>query len=194
MGQVEESVNEARLALSLDPRDVLLNVHLGWAYVHARRYDEAIAQSLKAIEMDPNLEVTYTPLGRAYLGKRMHKEALATFQKILTLPGGVATGPDPYLGYTYAVMGMPSEAQSTLAVLQERYRNGRATAYDLAMVYAGLNDKAQTLDWLEKAYEERAGGLLQLKADLLFDSIRSDPRFANLVRRLGLPSTSARTN
>jgi serine/threonine protein kinase len=92
-----------RLALELDPLDVLLNVHLGWAYLQARRYDESIAQSLKAIAMDPTLEVAHTTLARAYLGKGMYTEALAEFQKVVTLAGGVATGPDTYLGYTDAL-------------------------------------------------------------------------------------------
>src|SRR5439155_12980683 len=96
---------EARRALELDPLDVLLNVHRAWADLNARRYDDSIAQSLKAVAMDPNLEVTYTGLGRAYLGKRMYREALDAFQKTVTLSGGTATGPDAYLGYTYAAMG-----------------------------------------------------------------------------------------
>ena len=98
MGRYEESVTEARRALDLDPLDVLLNVHLAWAYLHARRYDEAITQGLKAIAMDPTLEVAYTAPARAYIGKKMYAEALAEFQKTVTLAGGVATGPDTYLG------------------------------------------------------------------------------------------------
>jgi serine/threonine protein kinase/tetratricopeptide (TPR) repeat protein len=193
VGRLEESVREARVALDLDPLDVLLNVHLGWAYLHARRYDEAVAQSLEAIAMDPNLEVTYTVLGRAYLGKKMYAEALAEFEKMLTLAGGVATGPDTYLGYTYAVMGRKPEALQKLAILRERYKQKQASAsaYDLAVVYMGLSETDQALEWLERALLERSGGLLQLKADLLFDPIRSDARFASIIGRLGLPPDSA---
>ena len=187
MGRFEESVTEARRALDLDPLDVLLNVHLAWAYLHARRYDEAIAQGLKAIAMDPNLEVARTALGRAYLGKKMYAEALDEFQKTVTLAGGVATGPDTYLGYTYAVMGMKADALAKLNILRARYEQGQATAYDLAVVYTGLNDKEQAFDWLQKAYMERSGGLLQIKGDLIFDPMRSDGRFNSLLRRLGLP-------
>ena len=187
MGRFEESVTEARRALDLDPLDVLLNVHLAWAYLHARRYDEAIAQGLKAIAMDPNLEVARTALGRAYLGKKMYAEALDEFQKTVTLAGGVATGPDTYLGYTYAVMGMKADALAKLNILRARYEQGQATAYDLAVVYTGLNDKEQAFDWLQKAYMERSGGLLQIKGDLIFDPMRSDERFNSLLRRLGLP-------
>ena len=177
------------MALELDPLDVLLNVHLGWAYLHSGRLDEAIAQSLKAVAMDPNLEVARTGLGRAYLGKKMYVEALDEFQKMVTLAGGVATGPDKYLGYTFAVMGRKAEALGKLELLQGRYRQGTASAYDVALLYAGLNDRDQALEWLEKAFTERSGGLLQLKADIMFDPIRSEARFESLVRRLGLPPT-----
>jgi serine/threonine protein kinase/Tfp pilus assembly protein PilF len=187
MGRHDESVSEARRAVDLDPLDVLLNTHLGWAYLHARRYDESIAQSRKAIDMDPNLEVSRTALGRAFLGKKMYAEALDEFQKTVTLAGGVATGPDTYLGYTYAVMGMKADALAKLNFLRARYEQGQATAYDLAVVYAGLNDTEQALDWLQKAYMERSGGLLQIKGDLIFDPIRSDERFKNVLRSLGLP-------
>ena len=187
MGRFEESVAEARRALELDPLDVLLNVHLSWAYLHARRYDEAITQGLKAIAMDPTLEVAYTAPARAYLGKKMYAEALAEFQKTVTLAGGVATGPDTYLGYTYAVMGMKADALAKLNILRARYEQGQATAYDLAVVYVGLNDTEHAFDWLQKAYMERSGGLLQIKGDLIFDPIRSDERFKSLLRSLGLP-------
>jgi TolB-like protein/Flp pilus assembly protein TadD len=187
MGRFEESVAEARRALALDPLDVLLNIHLSWAYLHARRYDEAITQGLKAIAMDPTLEVAYTAPARAYIGKKMYAEALAEFQKTVTLAGGVATGPDTYLGYTYAVMGMKADALTKLNILRARYEQGQATAYDLAVVYTGLNDTEQAFDWLQKAYMERSGGLLQIKADVIFDPIRSDERFKSLLSSLGLP-------
>ena len=189
MGRSEESVREAQLALDLDPLDVLLNVHLGWAYLHSGRLDEAIAQSLKAVAMDRNLEVARSALGRAYLGKKMYVEALGEFQKMVTLAGGVATGPDTYLGYTFAVMGRKAEALGKLNLLQERYRQGTASAYDVALLYAGLNDRDRALEWLEKALTEKSGGLLQLKADLMFEPIRSDARFESIVRRMGLPAT-----
>jgi len=187
VGRVEESVSEARVALQLDPLDVLLNVHLGWAYLHARRYDEAIAQSIKAIAMDPNLEVAYTVLGRAYLGKKMYAEALVEFQKTVTLAEGVATGPDTYLGYTFAVMGRKADAVQKLDILRARYKQGQASAYDLAVVYTGLSERDLALMWLEQAFVERSGGLLQIKGDLIFDPMRSDERFNSLLRRLGLP-------
>ena len=86
-------------------------------------------------------------------------------------------------------MGRKTEALGKLELLEGRYRKGTASAYDLALLYAGLNDRDQALEWLEKAFTDRSGGLLQLKADIMFDPIRSDARFESLVRRLGLPPT-----
>ena len=80
-GRLEESVAEAKRAVEIDPLDVLLNIHLGWAYLYARKYDEAIAQLQKAIKMDSTSEVTYSALGRAYLGKQMYAEAMTAFPK-----------------------------------------------------------------------------------------------------------------
>jgi serine/threonine protein kinase/tetratricopeptide (TPR) repeat protein len=171
VGRVEESVSEARLALALDSLDVLLNVHLAWAYLHARRYDEAIAQSRTAISMDPNLEVAHTTLGRAYLGKKMYVEALAEFEKTVTLAGGVATGPDTYLGYAYAVMGRKADALQKLAMLRQRHMQGQTSAYDVAVVYTGLGETDQAFEWLERAFVERSGGLCSSRPTLC--SIRS---------------------
>ena len=88
-------------------------------------------------------------------------------------------------------MGMKTAAVQKLAILRERYTQGQASAYDVAVVYTGLAETDQALEWLEKAFVERSGGLLQIKADLMFDTIRSDARFASIVGRLGLPSDPA---
>ena len=191
MGRLDESVAEARRALELDPLDVLLNTHLAWAQLNARRYDESIDQSLKAIAMDPNIETSRTTLGRAYLGKRMFDEALSEFQKVATLSGGVATGPDTYIAYTYALMGRREEAVKKLDSLRDRYAKGMATAYDVGIVYVALGDRDRSFEWLIKACEERSGTLEPLNTDVMFDPIRQDPRFNDLVARLGLPVNSA---
>ena len=86
-------------------------------------------------------------------------------------------------------MGRKAEALGKLELLQGRYRQGTASAYGLALLYAGLNDRDRALEWLEKAFTEKSGGLLQLKADLMFEPIRSDARFESIVRRMGLPAT-----
>jgi eukaryotic-like serine/threonine-protein kinase len=186
MGRIEESVSEAKKALELDPLDVLLNVHLAWAYLNARKYDESIEQSQKAIGMDSSSEVAQSGLGRAYLGKRMYDEAMMAFQKTAALSGGTSIGPTTYIGYTHAASGRKEEALKILEILKDRYQKGTGSPYDVGVVYAGLKEKDLALQWLDKAEQERSGALLLLKVDPIFDDFRSDARFADILRRLGL--------
>src|SRR5215831_6695727 len=140
MGKIDESVLEAKKALELDPLDVLLNIHLGWAYLYARKYDESIEQLQKAIHMDSTIEAAHSALGRAYLGKRMYAEAMTEFQKAAELAGGTSIGPQTYIAYTYAVSGKKDETLKILENLKERYQMGTVSPYDLALVYAGLTE------------------------------------------------------
>lgn len=188
MGRIKESLSEAKRALELDPLDVLLNIHLAFANLYAREYDAAIEQSRKAIGMDPNIEAAHTGLGRAYLGKRRYADAITEFQKTITLSGGTAIAPRTWIGYTHAVSGNKADALEILNTLKEEYEQGKnVSPYDLAIIYAGLGQKNDALAWLQKAYEERSGGLLLLKVDAIFDSLKSEPRFQNLLARIGLP-------
>jgi eukaryotic-like serine/threonine-protein kinase len=186
MGRLEESVAEAKRALELDPLDVLINIHLGWAYLYARRYDEAIEQSRKAINMDSTIEAAHSVLGRAYLGKQMYADAMKEFQKSRELSSPTSVAPQTFLAYTYAVSGKKDEALKILEALKERFQKGMGSSYDLAVVYAGLKDKELVLQSLERADEERSGALVLLKVDPLFDDFRSDARFGDVLRHLGL--------
>jgi eukaryotic-like serine/threonine-protein kinase len=183
MGRLEESVVEAKRALDLDPLDVLLNIHLGWAYLYARRYDDAIEQLKKSISMDSSIEAAHSALGRAYLGKQMYTDAMIEFQKTAALSGGTSIGPTTYIAYTNAVSGKRDEARKLLDTLKAR---GAGSPYDFALIYAGLKQNEMVLPLLEEAAEERSGALLLLKVDPLFDEYRSETRFHNLLRRLGL--------
>ena len=104
------------------------------------------------------------------------------------LAGGTSVGPQPYIAYTYALSDRKDEAVKILAGLKERDQNATGSSYDLALIYAGLNEKNLAVQSLEKAVAERSGALLLLKVDPLFDGLRSDPRFGDLLRRLGLQS------
>ena len=187
VGRADESVAEARRALFLDPLDVLLNLHLGWAYVYARRYDDAIKQLQKTNEMDPNLALIHTMLGWAYVGKKMYGEAIMEFQRAITLSEATGTGPNTWLGHAYAESGKKSEAVKILDSLKERYNRGIASPFDVAVIQVGLGDKDQTLEWLQKAYQERSGSLLLLKVEPVFDSLRQESEFRDLLAHLGLP-------
>jgi eukaryotic-like serine/threonine-protein kinase len=188
MGRTAESIAEARRALDLDPLDVLLNVHLGWAYLYGRNYESAIEQLRKSIDVDANFDSPHILLGRAYTLKRMYGEAIAALQRAMHLSGGTGGLPVASLGYAYAVSGKRDEAIRALDSLKELYKRNKVSSYDLAIIYTGLGEKERALESLEKAYEDRTGGLLLLKVEPIFDSLRSDPRFVNLTRRLGLVS------
>ena len=150
----------------------------------ARRYDEAIAQSRKTIEMDPRFATAYQNLGQSYEQKGMYAEAAATFQELnKVVPGhGLAS-----LARADALAGKTDEAQKILAQLREPSGRRSVSPYGVAMIYAGLGDKAQTFAWLEKAYQQRAWAMVFLKVEPQLDGLRSDPRFEDLLGRVGLP-------
>jgi eukaryotic-like serine/threonine-protein kinase len=187
VGQTQQSLAESRRALEIDPHDVLLNVHLGWNYLYARQSDQAIEQMRKAIEMDPDFFRAHLFLGRAYEQKGMYKEALAAYERAIELEakrGETVV----MLGHLHAVSGNRAEATSILEELRELYRGNKISAYDLAVIYAGLGENEQAFEFLRKSYEERTGGLLLLKSEPIFESLRSDPRYGELLRRMGLTS------
>lgn len=186
-GRIEESLIQSKRALELSPLDILFNIHLGWHYLYARQYDQALDQIEKTGEMDKNFAQTYPWLGLILEQKGRYPEAIAAFQKALRLfPGGSSIA-EAELAHTYAVSGNREEAQKIIAELQQLAKSRYVSSYQIAAIYAGLREKDQAFAWLEKAYEERSDGLVNLKAEQRFDSLRSDPRFADLVRRVGLP-------
>ncbi|HEY3129609.1 MAG TPA: tetratricopeptide repeat protein, partial [Acidobacteriota bacterium] len=186
----DEAVAEAERAIGLDPLDLLINIHLGWAYLYARRYDQAIEQLRKTIAMDPNLPGPRLFLGWAYERKGAYENAIAEFQKLMALAGGgiamAASGGTAQLGHVYAVSGRRNEALKILGELKQQYKQGKASPYDIATIYAGLGEKDQALEWLQRAWEERSGGLILLKVEPMFDNIRTDRRFVELLRQIGL--------
>ena len=186
-GRIEESLTQSKRALELSPFDILLNIHLGWHYLYARQYDQALDQIEKTVEMDKNFAQTYPWLGLILEQKGRYAEAIAAFQKAIKLfPGGSSIA-EAELAHTYAVSGNREEAQKIIAELQELAKSKYVSSFQIAAIYAGLREKDQAFAWLEKAHEERSDGLVNLKAEQRFDSLRSDSRFADLMRRVGLP-------
>jgi TolB-like protein/Tfp pilus assembly protein PilF/class 3 adenylate cyclase len=185
-GRIEESLIQSKRALELSPFDILFNIHLGWHYLNARQYDQALDQIEKTVEMDKNFAQTYPWLGLILEQKGRYAEAIAAFQKAIKLfPGGSSIA-EAELAHTYAVSGNREEAQKIIAELQQLAKSKYVSSFQIAAIYAGLDEKDQAFAWLEKAYEERSDGLVNLKAEQRFDSLRSDPRFKDLARRIGL--------
>jgi tetratricopeptide (TPR) repeat protein len=116
----------------------------------------------------------------------MYDDALAAFQKAVNLSGG---NPEPLaaVGYVHALKGQPSKAREILADLKRLSQRRYVSSYDMAVLYLGLGEKKQALEWLEKAYGERYALLIYLGVEPTFDSLRAEPRFQGLLRRIGLP-------
>jgi tetratricopeptide (TPR) repeat protein len=165
--------------------DLALNAHLGWHYLFTRQYDQAIEKCLGTLEMGDTFWAHYF-LGQAYEQKGRYEEAIAELKKAIA-KSPASTEATAALGHVYAVSGRRDEAQKVLDELKESSKQRFVSAVWPALIYAGLGEKDQAFEWLEKAYDQRAGWLIYLNTDPRFDSLRSDKRFQDLRRRVGPP-------
>jgi TolB-like protein/tetratricopeptide (TPR) repeat protein len=185
MGRLDEAGRQMQYARELDPLSIPCNLGVGWSFYYARQYDQAIEQYRKTLEIAPNLPMVLYELGLAYLNKGLYQEALAEFQKAYELSGG-APAAVALLGHAYALAGRTAEARQELARLHEVSKQKYVPSLYRAFIYAGLNDKDQAFLWLEKAYEDRSNYLIYLGVEPSIDNLRSDPRYHDLLRRVGL--------
>lgn len=187
MGRPEQAIAESQRARELDPLSPLINAWLGWRYQFARRYDQAIVEYRKALDLDPSFAPAHLLLGQAYEQKKMLKEATAELEQAVKLSGGGAL----YLAslaHAYGVAGSRSDALKLIRQLENLAAQQRVSSYDVALAFVGVDDKDQAFSWLEKAVSDHAGRLMFLNVEPRFDSVRSDPRYAELARRLRFPS------
>ena len=184
-GRHDEAIAEIRRALELDPLSLIINRVYGDLLLNARRYDEAISQCGKTLEMDPNFPTTHGCLGRAYGEKRMYDQAFAEFMEY----SHVSLSPEELASIkeAYDRSGWNAFLQARLTFLLGRSKKRYVTAFAVAALYARLNQKDEAFAWLENAYQERDYQMTGLKVMFEFDSLRADPRFADLLRRVGLP-------
>jgi tetratricopeptide (TPR) repeat protein len=183
-------VAEAQRAQELDPLSPEIVSGLGLVYLSTRRYDESIAQFQKALDLYPNAAVIRASLAWAYAMKRMYPQALAEYDKIPDQDKAVAAENQFVaggLGWLFAVSGRRADA---LKIAKE-FRDLSSHAYvDFCMsagIYAGLGDKDEAFRLLEKGYEEHSASITYLAIDGFWYGMRSDPRYADLLRRIGLP-------
>jgi TolB-like protein/DNA-binding winged helix-turn-helix (wHTH) protein/Flp pilus assembly protein TadD len=183
-GQYDDAIAEMKKAKNLDPLSLIINSDLAELLVIAHFYDESITQSRKTIGMDPNFALAHNQLAQAYLQKHMYAESVAEFQKAVELSNGSPTC-IANLARAYAASGKTSEALKLLDDLKKNSNRNYSDASEIAVIYAALGDSDHAMNWLEKGFEERFNpGVLSRPG---FDPLRSDPRFQNLVRLIGLP-------
>jgi TolB-like protein/Flp pilus assembly protein TadD len=185
LGRNDEAMAEVKRAHELDPLSLIIGTSLTYAYLVEGEVNSAIAQCKRVIDLDPNFPRAHEYLGLAYLRQGSHSEAIVELQKAVELSGRERR-PLRDLGYGYAISGKPAEAQAVIKELVGKYEKGQAIGQDLAAVYAGLGDKDQAFAWLEKDFQARSGLLAWTRWTPAFESLRSDPRFADLLQRMGL--------
>jgi serine/threonine protein kinase/Tfp pilus assembly protein PilF len=182
MGRTEEALAAAKRAQELDPLSVRFKIREATVLYFARRYDQAINQLKSTIAAEPDNIFALNFLGYAHAAKGEHEQAIAYYQKAISIEGKT-TSVQIYLGYACAMSGKRAEA---LAILDELKRTkDYVSPSELAILYAALGDKESALQSLERAYAERDLQLQYLKVDPHYDSLRSEARFANIIRRVG---------
>jgi TolB-like protein/DNA-binding winged helix-turn-helix (wHTH) protein/Flp pilus assembly protein TadD len=188
MGRSNEAIAERKRAMELEPLSLTINFELGLAFYYVRDYDQAIEQFQKTLELDQNFPAAHNFLPAAYEQKGMYSEAIAEFRKSIPLTANSeSTLSKAGLGHVYAVTGKKSEARTVLDELKQASEQEYVAAPSVALIYAGLGEKDQAFAWLEKGYEQRAFQMQWIKLEPRWDSLRSDPRFQDLIRRIGFP-------
>ena len=187
LGRLDGAVAEIRRARDLDPLSLVINGDVGMILFFARQYDQALDHLQKTREMDPSFPPTYLHMGHAYEAKGMPEEAYQMYLKSMTLSGG----PQKFraaLEQAHAKGGWRGAWQKAIDLVRQLQARGEyPDAYGVAERYMSLGDKNQALDWLLKAADERTFMVVFAKVDPRFDGLRSEPRFAELLRRIGLP-------
>ena len=188
--QFDEGISEIKRAQELDPVSTQTMGGLGHAYLVMRRYDESIPHFQKALDLYPTAAFIRAQLAWAYAMKGMYPQALAEYGKIAEPDKAVAAENQLVadgLGWVYAVSGRRADALKIAKGVEELSSHTYVDFYQLATIYAGLGEKDEAFRMLEKGYEERSAGMLYLAIDPFWDGMRSDPRYADLLRRIGLP-------
>ena len=186
LGKQEQALKEIRRAQELDPLSLPINCSVVYVLYFGRQYDEAIAVGKKTLEMDQTFALAHQRLGMAYVGKKMHPEAIAEFKQAANnsndAPLAIVS-----LGHAYAMSGNKKEALRVLAELKDMSQRRYVSAYSVSTIYAGLGEKEQAFQWLQKADDERNTEIVFMKVDPRLDPLRDDPRFQELVKKVGIP-------
>jgi serine/threonine-protein kinase len=186
VGRNDEAAAMIKRAQGLDPLSSVIAVNVSRMYQLQNNHDASIENSLKLIELDPNFGPAYEYLALSYLKRGRNAEAIAAAEKAaeLTNRAGITLGD---LGYVYATTGKRAEAVSVIKELEAKYARKEAIGQYIAAVYVGLGDKDKAFEWLEKDFQARNGKLVEVRWQLQSEALRDDPRYKDLLKRMGLP-------
>ena len=188
MGRSDEAITQIQKALELDPVPVFRTVNMGWCNLMARRYDDAIVHLKRAVELNPDYPAAHMELAWAYARKGMRAEANAEYEKTRRfVPAGKDQLLDAWLAPTYVLHDKRNEGLKLADWWGHESKRRHVDSYLVAALYVQLGVKERALDWLERGFEQHSPIMLGLKAEPFVDSLRSDPRFQDLLRRMNFP-------
>jgi tetratricopeptide (TPR) repeat protein len=183
-GRIDEALTWAQRARELDPLGIS-GVQTGWILLFARRYDEAIRELRSVLAVHPDYDYALWALGSALISKGQYEDAIPVLERTVTMmersPGTIDS-----LATAYGYAGRRTEALRLINELKQRRKTSYVSAGALIDPYLALGDYDEAFAWLERAYQEKSASLQYLKVYPLFDPVRKDPRFADLLRRVGL--------
>jgi TolB-like protein/Tfp pilus assembly protein PilF len=183
-GHLDEGMNELKRAQELDPMSLIINTMMGWQYYLSRQYDLSVDQLRKVLDIDQKFAPARRILERVYSQMGKQKESVAEREKIVSLSGSPELAAS--IEEDFSKSGYNGVLRSWLDGMMVISKYSYVSSYDIAQIYARMGEKDKTLTWLEKAYGEHDSGLVSLAVDPLFDNVRSEPRFRDLLRRLKL--------
>jgi DNA-binding winged helix-turn-helix (wHTH) protein/TolB-like protein len=185
MGRFDEALRERKRAQEFDPLSPLANMSVGWVYFYWRRYDQAIEWYKKALDLDPGFATAGISLAESYEMSGMIEEAFEQHLKTKTLSGA---GPEAIaaLRQAYAASGIKGYWQKELELAGEQMKQGSARPLRIARLYAKVGDKDRAFEWMERAYADRTSEIVFIKVNPIYESLHGDPRFSDLMRRVGL--------
>ena len=190
-GRPNEAIAQARYALDLDPLSLIVGTQVGWIYSHVGEFETAVRYFQDVLERDPNYLWGLWQLGQAYLHTGRHAESIAVLEKA-ALRSGRTPAILATLGAAYARAGLITEAESILQELKDLANRRYVSPHAFTWVYLGMGDRDRAFEWLEREYEERSNAIAWIGVWHMLDGVRSDPRYLDLARRVGLLSRDDR--
>jgi tetratricopeptide (TPR) repeat protein len=181
-----ETLAAIKRARELDPLSLRINSIEGQFLTFAGQTDEALSRLKKTIELDPNFWFAHNFASSAYIEKGMYTEAIAEARKAREL-SGLSTHPTAFLGYALAKSGKQAEARTELAALLKLSTERYVPPYHIALIYSGLGESDEMLAWLERGFQEQDPRMIFLKVEPKWNNLSDDPRFQDLLRRIGFP-------